>query len=186
LSIIYSLRLVALQPNQSSSEGLLQNAPLVNLDNLSSTYITYPATAEELKPGITYAWQVGASYEGYSLGTTDMWTFTVKPPPPPPADDIIYPVASKTSDGHFYVTKGIIRFAYVNKANDKKLSYVIRRLAKKKNLESLPELDIKAGANKLEIDLQHNTGLKEKEYYDLQITDSKGQVYKVLFYYIKE
>jgi hypothetical protein len=186
LSIVYSLRLVALQPNQSSAEGLLQNTPLVNLDNLSSTYTTYPATAEELKSGITYAWQVGASYEGYSLGTTEIWTFTVKPPPPPPADDIIYPVAAKTSDGHFYVTKGIIRFAYINKANDKKLSYVIRRLAKKKNLESLPELDIKAGANKLEIDLRHNTGLKEKEYYDLQITDSKGQVYKVLFYYITE
>ena len=186
LSIVYSLRLVALQANQSAAEGLLQNPPLVNLNNLPSTYTTYPASSEALKPGITYAWQVGASYEGYSLGETEVWTFTVKPPPPPPADDIIYPVAAKVSDGHFYVTKGIIRFAYDNKANDKKLNYVIKRMDKHENLKSLPDLTVKAGMNKLEVDVTHNTGLKEKQYYELEITDSKGQVYKVLYYYITE
>jgi len=36
------------------------------------------------------------------------------------------------------------------------------------------------------VDLRHNTGLHEKEYYDLLITDSKGQVYKLMFYYITE
>jgi hypothetical protein len=186
LDIVYSLRMVALQKNQSPAEGLTQNPPMLSLQNLPSTYTNYPASAQQLEPGITYAWQVGASYEGYSLGTTEIWTFTVKPPPPPPADDIIYPVASKVSDGHFYVTKGIIRFAYENKANDKKLNYVIKRLDKKVNLKSLPDLDIKQGTNKLEVDLRHNTGLQEKEYYDLQITDSKGQVYKLMFYYITE
>jgi hypothetical protein len=184
LSIVYALRLVALQPNQTPAEGLLQNPPLVNLNNLPSTYTMYPASSEELRPGVTYAWQVAASYEGYSLGQTEIWTFTVKPPDPPPADDVIYPVAAKVSDGHFYVTKGIVRFAYMNKANDKKLTYVIKRLDKKENLKDLPELAIKSGTNKLQIDLRHNTGLREKEYYDLQITDSKGQVYKLLYYYI--
>jgi len=186
LSIIYSLRLVALQTDQSPAEGMLQNPALVNLDNLPSTYTSYPVSSQSLQVGITYAWQVGASYEGFSLGQTEIWTFTVKPPDPPPADDIIYPVAAKTSDGHFYVTKGIIRFAYDNKANDKKLNYVIKRMDKHENLKSLPEIEVKAGMNKLEVDVSHNTGLKEKQYYDLEITDKKGQVYKVMFYYITE
>jgi hypothetical protein len=79
-----------------------------------------------------------------------------------------------------------MRFAYTNSANDKKLTYVIKDLSKKENLKSLPELTIKPGSNKLEIDLRHNTGLRQKDYYDLQITDSKGQVYKLMFYYITE
>jgi hypothetical protein len=186
LNIAYSLHMVALQKNQNPAEGILQNVPILNLNNLSSTYTTYPVTAQQLESGVTYAWQVGASYEGYNLGTTEIWTFTVKPPPPPPTDDIIYPVASKVSDGHFYITKGIMRFAYTNSANDKKLTYVIKDLSKKENLKSLPELTIKPGSNKLEIDLRHNTGLRQKDYYDLQITDSKGQVYKLMFYYITE
>jgi hypothetical protein len=186
VEVTYSLRLVALQKGQSPAEGLLQNEPLLNLTGLATIYTTYPGTAQELQPGVNYAWQVSASYEGYSLGTTEIWTFTLKPPPPPPADDVIYPVASKVSDGHFYVTKGIIRFAYNNSANDKKLNYVIKRLDKKVNLKSLPDLEVKPGTNKLEIDLRHNAGLKEKEYYDLVITDSKGQVYRVMFYYITQ
>src|SRR6185312_11982507 len=46
----------------------------------------------------------------------------------------VYPVASVVSDGHFYLTSGIIKFAYINKANDKKLTYSIRRLDKNENL----------------------------------------------------
>jgi hypothetical protein len=186
LNIIYSLHLVALQKDQNPAEGILQNVPILNLNDLTSTYTTYQVTAQTLNPDVTYAWQVGASYEDYNLGTTDIWTFTVKPSPPPPTDDVIYPVATKISDGHFYITKGIFRFVYNNKANDKKLKYVIMRMGKREALKALPEIEIKPGVNELQIDARHNTGMKEKQYYDLEITDSKGQVYKLLYIYITE
>lgn len=97
----------------------------------------------------------------------------------------VYPVATEVSDGHFYVTKGIVRFAYINKANDTKLNYSIKCLDKNENLNSLPEVQINHGTNKLEINLQHN-GLEENKYYDLEITDSKGHVYKLVYYYINQ
>jgi hypothetical protein len=186
LNITYSLVLTKIEGSESPSQALLQNPPLINLSNLSNTNLTYPATAPALQPGVNYAWQVAASYEGYSLGTTDVWIFTLKPPPPPPSDIVIYPVANKISDGHYYVTRGILRFAYINKANDKKLKYVIKVMGKKENLKRLPEVSINPGTNKLQVDLRKNAGLKKDQYYDLQITDSKGQVYKLLYYYIND
>ena len=184
LDIVYSLRMVALQKNQSPAEGLTENPPVLSLQGLPSTYTNYPASAQQLEPGITYAWQVGASYEGYSLGTTEIWTFTVKPPPPPPTEPIIYPMAIKVSDGHFYVTHGVFRFAYNNKSNDKKLSYIIKPMDKKESFSDLPEVDIKPGTNRLEVDLTHHTGLVENHYYELKIRDGKGQMYKLLFCYL--
>jgi len=125
IAVNYNLRLVEMQSNQNSSEALLQNPPLLNLNDLTNTYLNYPISAPELKTGSSYAWQVGASYEGYNLGTTDIWTFTVKGKEQPPTDDIIYPFVSKKSDAKFYVSHGIFRFAYNNKANEKALTYRI-------------------------------------------------------------
>lgn len=186
LNVTYSLVLTKIEGNESPSQALQQNPPLVNLTDLSNTNLTYPATAPALQPGVNYAWQVAASYEGYSLGTTDIWEFTLKPPPPPPSDVVIYPMANKISDGHYYVTRGIFRFAYINKANDKNLKYVIKRMDKKENLKDLPEVSISPGTNKLQVDLRKNAGLKKDQYYDLQITDGKGHVYKLLYYYIND
>ena len=183
LSIIYSLRLVALQANQSPSEGLLEDAPLLNLENLSSTYTTYPASAQELQAGTTYAWQVGASYEGYSLGVTDVWVFTPKPPEPPPTDPMIYPVATKVSDAHFYVTHGIFRFAYKNMAGDKTLSYTITRMDNRAKVKNLPVAQVQAGMNELNIDLKKNLDLVTGKYYILEIKDKKGHTYKLTFIY---
>lgn len=98
----------------------------------------------------------------------------------------LYPVASKVSDGHFYLTNGIIRLAYINKANDKKLTYAIKRLDNNKTLSSLPQLNISPGTNKLAINLQHIEGMEQDKYYDLEITDSKGQVYSLIYYYINQ
>lgn len=98
----------------------------------------------------------------------------------------VYPVASVVSDGHFYLTSGVIKFAYINKANDKNLTYVIKRLDKNENLSSLPELNISPGTNKLAINLQHNEEMEQGKYYDLEITDSKGKAYKLLYYYVTQ
>lgn len=183
LNIVYSLHLVALQPNQNPSDGMVQNPPLLNLENLSSTYMTYPVTAQELQLGINYAWQVSASYQGYSLGVTDIWVFTLKPPPPAPADPMIYPVATKVSDAHFYVTHGIFRFAYKNMAGDKTLSYTITRMDNRVKVKSLPVIQVQAGMNEINIDLKKNSDLVIGKYYILEITDKKGRTYKLTFIY---
>jgi hypothetical protein len=183
--VSYNLRLVEMQSSQNSSEALLQNPPLLNLTDLTNTYLNYPVSAPELKSGSTYAWQVGASYEGYNLGTTDIWTFTVKVKEEPPMDDIIYPFVSKKSDAKFYVSHGIFRFAYDNKANEKELTYKITGTDKKQEkLLSLPQVILKSGVNKVQVDIRKNAALKKNEYYNLEVKDSKGKIYKLLYYYV--
>lgn len=184
ITVMYSLVLTSINKGQTEAEALEQNPPLLKLDGLTNTYTMYPVTAPALEYGKNYVWQVAASCDGYNLGVTDMWEFTLKPPPPAPQEAIIYPFASIVSDGHFYVTHGIFRFAYNNKNNDTQLRYVIKRMDKKEDLKPLPVISIKPGTNKIEVDVRHNHGLRANKYYGLEITDTKGQVYKLLFMYI--
>lgn len=181
LAVTYSLRLVQVDTGQSSSQALLQNPALLNQNGLNNTTLLYPADAPPLETGSEYAWQVAASYEGYDLGVTDMWTFKIKQPVYTNTDEIIYPVAEKKNDGRYYVSHGIVRFAYDNKANDGKLNYTIRGIDKTDGINSLPEVDLNSGVNKVEVNLKNV--LQKGEYYALEIRDSQSQVYKLTFYY---
>jgi hypothetical protein len=184
IQVTYNLRLVQVQTGQSPAEALLQDAPLLNLSGLTTNTLNYPVDAQPLQVGQTYAWQVAATYEGYNLGTTDIWTFTVKVPEPPVSESIIYPVVSKKSDAKFYVTHGVFRFAYVNRANEKNLKYTIKQADNKGTLLSnLPVEALKPGTNKIQVDLSKNPGLKKDSFYTLEITDTKKQSYKLLYYY---
>ncbi len=134
-----------------------------------------------------YAWQVAASCGGQSLGVTDMWSFTVKKNETQSDDDIIYPFAAKTANSKFYVSHGIFRFAYNNKNGEASLSYKLHCMGDNmKAIPNLPTLKLMAGVNKLALDLRDAAALKENQYYYLEITDSKGQVYTLTYYYLKK
>jgi hypothetical protein len=180
LPITYSLRLAEVDSGQNPSLALLQNPPLLNLNALSNTSLLYPADAPVLQNGKQYVWQVAAAYEGYNLGVTDMWLFKVKQPVYKNTDEIIYPVADKKGGSRYYISHGIIRFAYDNKANDSKLHYTIRNIGKTDKIKSLPEVDIRSGINKVEVNLKDV--LEKGNYYALEIKDSQHQTYKLTFY----
>jgi hypothetical protein len=187
ITISYALRLVEVQQGQSPEQAMLQGPALLNLNGLTNINLNYPADAPCLQQGREYAWQVGASYEGYNLGTTDIWTFKIKKPVIKETDDAIYPVASKKSDAKFYVSHGIFHFAYNNKNGEKNLTYTIQSIGEnKERLKSLPDIMLKPGMNKIDIDVKHNPGLKSECYYDLMVKDSKGQIFKILYYYIEQ
>jgi hypothetical protein len=170
--------------DQTPAEALLQSPPLLNLSGLTTNTMNYPVTAPVLQTGHDYAWQVAASYQEYSLGVTDIWEFKVKPPDPIPPDPIIYPVASNKSDSKFYISHGVFRFAYNNKENEKGLTYTITKMDSKKTvLNGLPEMQLKSGINKMQIDLRKNPGLKDGNYYTLEISDNKKEIFKVLYLY---
>lgn len=187
INISYALRLVEVSSGQSPQEALLQNPPLLNLQNLSGINLNYPADAQALQQGHEYAWQVGASYQNYNLGTTDIWTFKIKKTVEKEEDAVIYPVASKTSDAKFYVSHGIFHFGYDNKANEKNLTYTIQSVGQnKERLKGLPQVTLKPGMNKIDVDIKHNPGLKSDQYYTLFVKDSKGQIFKILYYYTEQ
>jgi len=187
ITVNYALKLVEVQQGQTPELALLQNPPLLNLSGLTGTSLNYPADAVALQPGAEYAWQVGASYQSYDLGITEIWEFTVKKQVQNVPDAIIYPVASKKSDAKFYISHGIFRVAYNNKNSEKSLVYKIQSIGQdKEGLKSLPEIFLKPGVNKVDIDIKHNPGLKSEKYYTLTIKDNKGQLFTVLYYYLEQ
>ena len=186
MMVTYNLRLVEILKGQTLAEALLQNPAMVNLSGLSNTFLNYPADATPLHMDGHYAWQVAASYGVQSLGVTDMWSFTVKNKEEKKDDDIEYPVAEKVSKARFYVTHGVFHFVYNNKANEKVLSYTIKSMDNSvANMKELPPIELQPGMNKLDIDLKQRKELKNNTYYYLEIKDSRRQVYKLMYYYVK-
>jgi hypothetical protein len=182
--VSYTLRLVEIQKGQTLAEALLQNPPIVNLSGLLNTFLNYPADAPPLHPDGNYVWQVAASYNGQSLGVTDIWSFKIRNNEQKKSDDINYPVATKESKERFYISHGIFHFAYNNIGNEKTLSYTLKMMGGSvENITGLPNIKLSPGMNKLQIDLRQSTKLKSNTYYYLEIKDKKQQMYKLLYYY---
>jgi len=186
LMVTYNLRLVEILKGQSPAEALLQNPALINLSGLSNTFLSYPMNATPLQADEHYAWQVAASYAGQSLGTTDIWSFSVKNNTAKKDEDMEYPVASKVSKERFYVTHGVFHFVYNNTNNEKTLTYTIKCMDKTvERITGLPEIKLNPGMNKLDVDIQQSGKLKNGTYYNLEIRDKREQVYKLIYYYIE-
>jgi hypothetical protein len=186
MMVMYSLRLVEILKGQTLAEALLQNPPLINMSGLSNTFLNYPMDATPLRVDGHYAWQVAASYQGQSLGVTDMWSFSVKNNNDKKEDDIQYPVASKVSKERFYVTHGIFHFVYNNSAHENTLTYTIKSMDKSiETISGLPVIKLNPGMNKLQVDLQKSGKLKNGTYYYLEIKDKRQQVYKLMYYYVE-
>lgn len=181
--ITYSLRLTKLQNGQTPVQALFQNPPLLNETNLTSAFLSYPVNAPALTPG-TYVWQVEANSGSVNIGTTDIGSFNVKAPESS-QENIIYPVASKSSKEKFYVSRGIFRFAYDNTCNENILSYTIISMKNHEKLKGLPEFALRPGVNRLQVDLKQSGALKNGDYYYLEIKDKRGQTYKVMYYYLE-
>jgi hypothetical protein len=155
------------------------------LNGLSKSFLQYPADAMPLHEDSTYAWQVAASYGGQSLGVTDISSFSVRKNENKKTADINYPVASKVSKERFYLTQGVFYFAYDNETNEKTLSYSIVSMDKSMHkFKELPQINLRPGINRIQVDLQQSGNLKSGTYYYLEITDKKQQVYKLMYYYV--
>ncbi|HTA26702.1 MAG TPA: hypothetical protein VK809_02860 [Bacteroidia bacterium] len=186
MMVTYAIRMVEIQKGQTPAEALLQNPPLLNLNGLTSTFISYPVSASPLHDDSKYAWQVAASIGGQNLGVTDINTFTVNKKEDKKAEVINYPVASKISKERFYVSHGIFYFAYNNKDNEKNLTYKINCVDKsRESIKGLPEVKLRPGMNNLQVDIKQCSKLKNGSYYYLEIKDTKQQVYKLMYYYLE-
>ena len=206
----YSIKLTRLKRGQSYGEALRQNPPYLNSSGLMQPRLPYPPTALPLHTGEEYVWQVEAYAGDYSLGITEMWSFRIGDESTnrfsaPEDDEGFYPrIENFQSDG-YYITDGIIRFAYDNRSSDTSLVY---KIVKAENtagsgiIDSLssitldsssvdsmflvtetPAVPIIYGMNQLYIDLTTWTGWIDDQYYILEVADNNGRVYKLTYLY---
>ncbi len=154
-------------------ENLLMNAPLVLLDNIPSTTVSYPSYAPDLQEGHTYVWQVVAYQNGIIVSRSEIWEFTVQcsdPVKPSPNDS--YRELRDLVNGNYYYATRFLKFSYKNNYNIKKLSYEIYETeGGSKKVKNIPDVPIVQGLNKIDIDLS-----------DLDLQDGKHYMLKVFLF----
>jgi len=74
-AIVYDLQMVLMLPGQNAVQAAKSNPGLFTQKDIPATMLSYPSTAEALKPGSKYAWFVSAKSGKESLGQSQIWSF---------------------------------------------------------------------------------------------------------------
>ena len=167
-----------------SVENLLVNAPLVLLDNITSTTINYPSQYPDLQEGKTYCWQVIAYQEKIIMSRSEIWEFTVQckeNQTPLPNDS--YRELKNLQNGNYYIANRVLRFSFTNNYSLKHLNYSILDVSNgSKAMKNVPKVDILPGLNKIDVDLS-DLDLEQGKHYILKVYPFNEQAIEVRFIY---
>jgi hypothetical protein len=168
----------------TTAEDLLVNMPLVLLDNISTTTISYPSFAPDLQEGKTYCWQVLAYQQGVVLSRSEIWEFTVQcQEPVKPVENDSYRELKLLMNGNYYIAKGALKFSFYNGYNVKKLGYSIHDIeAGSVKVKNTPDVAIQLGFNKIDINLDE-LDLKPGKHYLLKVYPFNEPTIEVRFIY---
>jgi hypothetical protein len=165
-------------------ENLLVNAPLLLLDNITTTSINYPSGHPDLKEGKTYVWQVIAYQNNVVMSRSEIWEFTVQCSEPSkqlPSDS--YRELKLLVNGNYYIANRALKFAFHNNYGIRKLNYVIYDIGKgMKRVKYCPEVKLALGLNKVDIDLTE-LELEPGKHYLLKVHPFNEPDIQVRFVY---
>jgi hypothetical protein len=164
-------RLQLVQKKQNTAiESLLMTAPLILLDNIPSTTVSYPSFAPDLQEDSTYCWQVIGFQNGVILTQSEIWEFTVQcSDSVQPASNDSYRELKSLVNGNYYYATGTLKFSYQNKYNLKALAYEIYETeGNSAKIKNLPAIPLTLGLNKVDIDLS-DLNLEEGKHYMLKV-----------------
>ncbi|WP_212002830.1 hypothetical protein [Chitinophaga sp. HK235] len=183
----YRLILTTLNPGQNKAEALRYNLPLINQSFINTPMLFFPPSAQELKEGKEYIWQVTAYKGDVLLSTSEMWTFKLqcKDSSAPLTPESFRDIEDLTK-GNFYLANGYIRFATHNTYAATNLNYEIVCLTDPgSKVKHLPKVKLVHGGNHVVIDLSENRSFKDGYYYRLTITLPDGLKSELRFLYAK-
>jgi hypothetical protein len=139
--------------------------------------------------GKKYVWQVAASYNGFNLGETEIWTFEVT------SSLVVLPVANnicvpKTTlgGGYYTATGGVLKFFYNNQYQEGQLNFKVYKQGEWITPITPPntgswDLGPQPGKNVLSLSLAGVAGITTGNNYVLVAVDKKGRKYYVEFLY---
>ena len=167
-----------------SIENLLVNAPLLLLDNITTTSVNYPTSHPDLKEGKTYCWQVIAYQNNVVMSRSEIWEFTVQcSEPGKQMQNDSYRELKLLVNGNYYIANRSLKFSLQNNYNIKKLSYTIYDLGNgMKKIKDLPEVSLVPGLNKIDIDLT-DMDLQVGKHYLLKVYPFNEPDVEVRFIY---
>lgn len=169
-NMLFRLELTQKKQGLADVEALTMNAPLILLDNIPSTTVSYPSYAPDLQEDSTYCWQVIAFQNGVIMSRSEIWEFTVQcSDSVKPASDDNYRELKSMVNGNYYYAFGVLKFSYQNKYNLKKLVYEIYQTeGTSDKIKNPPDIPLVHGYNKVDIDLS-DLDLESGKHYMLKV-----------------
>ena len=183
--ISYDLKVVEQMSHQSIRQAMASNPAVLFRKGLVQPFLVYPSDALALEEGKSYIWQATAYYQNREIGQTSVWVFHYKPPlenAVAPTTEASYRFVKNQSDGTHYLSDNTLRLAFDNRHYHNSLSYQIVAVNdNKRAINSLPEIALKPGLNKLDIPIE-NLGLLDGERYLLSIEeDNETKVLEFIY-----
>jgi len=180
-------RIIVCEKNekQTEVEAITYNLPVINIENLFTNMLLYPAKTPDLKTGHKYVWQVTAYQSKTILTKSEIWQFEIKceEEKKEPGTES-YRELKETEDGNFYIADKVLRISFNNPYNPGTLNYTISSMTEPdKKIRRLPQLKLNAGLNKYEIDLSEHNSFKKDEEYMITVKLENNRTLKLRFIY---
>ncbi|MBN9381986.1 MAG: hypothetical protein J0H74_14560 [Chitinophagaceae bacterium] len=187
-NLTYDFNLVEVQAMQTAAEALQQNMPLNGQGNLTTTTLQYPASLPALDTGKLYAWQVTARSGNAEVARSEVWSFRVKAPLPDPGKTSLgYYTRLKQGDAPgFTVCYGILRFEYLNEANDRQAPFRIYDISQPGRKEILLDstlIDLHYGEHLGQLDFTRSHVLQDTHVYLFELINSRKEHWYIKFQY---
>lgn len=197
----YTLSLFELQNVQTVLSSVQTNPPFYEKKGITTPITQYGINARNLRPGYRYAWNVSAEVNNKTVATSEVWSFvycktnplvfgadTTKKEKPvkknEAAPGIPYmELKAQTGSNYSVMDKGKLNFQYNNLYEQKQIGY--RILDSRLQLVHNEVLDVNYGLNFYNLDMKSNGKLASGKFYELQVTDPKGNILKARFKYLQ-
>lgn len=182
----YRLRVAEINKGQNPTNALQRNKAVFQESDLHQNTMIYPVSAKPLEAYQPYAWAVDAYYKNILLGSSEVWKFIII------EDSITEPLPKNSSFIDVNLEHGINKNYAINQIKLKyelsnlKMDTLQFELYKEGKLISMKPQNwiVKAGENKLIIDLKEENRLKHGKTYVLKVKDSYGKTNEVIFMYV--
>lgn len=179
--INYQILLSEVAPYSNVENAIVSNPKLLNYSH-QSMLLPYPFDAVPLRYNITYCWQVFAfDKNGQKVGQSEIWKFTPKTEIEIDEPSKGFTLIHRNVNRGNYLYNNTIRFLYDNRTKDQKMNYSIIDLKTGKSLESLPEISLVYGLNKIILPTEGIKQLEKKGNYSLIIRNSLNEKYTMNF-----
>ncbi len=197
----YTLSIYELQNVQTVLSSVQTNPAYYEKKGIAMPISQYVINARNLREGYRYAWKVSAEVNNQTVATSEVWSFVyckkgslvfiadttkkkkevVKNPPKP---GIPYmELKAKTANNYSVIDDGKMSFVYVNNLQQDKIGYQI--LDSKMQSIDKQVLDVNYGFNYFSVEAKGGGKMQNGKFYELQVTDIKGNVVKAKFQFIQ-
>lgn len=190
-TVTYTLRLVEQLAGQNTYQAIQANPAYFTQTGLVTTTLPYPPAAQVLDTGKVYVWQVHADAGGASLGSSEIWTFTLASPQTESetllANPVYFDIKHVAPFEVYHITDGFLYIKYEEEyatENGSELRFeVLDKNFKTKTPEPLA-VPVTKGINRIKINqCQLRLGsLKDTDYFYFRVSNPKNEKFTLKFY----